>query len=91
MRVASGPLACLPTLCTGDRQWIHVDADRASNESAVGGTIAHGFLGLSLIAPLGTDLGLAPVNASAVLNYGLDNVRFLKPVNSATAFAFSCP
>jgi hypothetical protein len=47
--------------CTGDRQWIHVDADRASKESAAGGTIAHGFLSLSLIAPLGMDLGLAPV------------------------------
>jgi len=68
--------------CTGDRQWIHVDADRACNQSAVGGTIAHGFLSLSLIAPLGTDLGLAPVNAFAVLNYGLDKVRFLKPVKS---------
>ena len=33
--------------CTGDNQWIHVDADRASKESAAGGTIAHGFLSLS--------------------------------------------
>ena len=68
--------------CTGDRQWIHVDADRASKESAAGGTIAHGFLSLSLIAPLGMDLGLAPVDASAVFNYGLDKVRFLTPVKS---------
>lgn len=68
--------------CTGDRQWIHVDADRASKESAAGGTIAHGFLSLSLIAPLGMDLGLAPVDASAVINYGLDKVRFLRPVKS---------
>jgi acyl dehydratase len=66
--------------CTGDNQWIHVDADRASKESAAGGTIAHGFLSLSLIAPLGMDLGLAPVDASAVFNYGLDKVRFLTPV-----------
>ena len=68
--------------CTGDNQWIHVDADRASKESAAGGTIAHGFLSLSLIAPLGMDLGLAPVDASAVFNYGLDKVRFLRPVKS---------
>ena len=68
--------------CTGDRQWIHVDADRASKESAAGGTIAHGFLSLSLIAPLGMDLGLAPLDASAVFNYGLDKVRFLTPVKS---------
>ncbi|MGY3150153.1 acyl dehydratase [Bradyrhizobium sp. USDA 3397] len=61
--------------CTGDSQWIHVDAERASKESPAGGTIAHGFLSLSLIAPLGMDLGLAPVDASAVFNYGLDKVR----------------
>ncbi|WP_018322629.1 MaoC family dehydratase [Bradyrhizobium sp. WSM2793] len=68
--------------CTGDRQWIHVDAERASKESPAGGTIAHGFLSLSLIAPLGMNLGLAPVDASAVFNYGLDKVRFLTPVRS---------
>ena len=68
--------------CTGDRQWIHIDADRASRESAAVGTIAHGFLSLSLIAPLGMDLGLASVDASAVINYGLNKVRFLTPVKS---------
>lgn len=68
--------------CTGDRQWIHVDAERARKESPAGGTIAHGFLSLSLIAPLGMQLGLAPSDASAVLNYGLDKVRFLTPVKS---------
>lgn len=70
--------------CTGDRQWIHIDADRARRETPVGGTIAHGFLSLSLIAPLGMELGLAPVDASAVLNYGLDKVRFLAPVKSGS-------
>jgi acyl dehydratase len=68
--------------CTGDRQWIHVDPERARKESPAGGTIAHGFLSLSLIAPLGMELGLAPVDASAVFNYGLDKVRFLTPVKS---------
>jgi acyl dehydratase len=68
--------------CTGDKQWIHTDPDRASRESPAGATIAHGFLSLSLIAPLGMDLGLAPVDASAVFNYGLDKVRFLTPVKS---------
>lgn len=68
--------------CTGDRQWIHVDAERARKESPAGGTIAHGFLSLSLIAPLGMQLGLAPSDASAVFNYGLDKVRFLTPVKS---------
>lgn len=70
--------------CTGDRQWIHVDQDRAKKESAAGGTIAHGFLSLSLIAPLGEELGLVPVDASAVFNYGLDKVRFLAPVRSGS-------
>jgi len=68
--------------CTGDRQWIHVDAERARKESLAGGTIAHGFLSLSLIASLGMELGLAPVDASAVFNYGLDKVRFVTPVKS---------
>lgn len=68
--------------CTGDRQWIHVDPDRATRESPAGSTIAHGFLILSLIAPLGVELGLAPIDASAVFNYGLDKVRFLAPVKS---------
>ena len=66
--------------CTGDRQWIHVDVERARKESPAGGTIAHGFLSLALIAPLAMEVGLAPVDASAVLNYGLDKVRFINPV-----------
>jgi acyl dehydratase len=68
--------------CTGDRQWIHVDTDRARKESPAGSTIAHGFLSLSLVAPLGMALGIAPVDASAVFNYGLDKVRFVTPVIS---------
>lgn len=50
----------------------------------LGGTIAHGFLSLSLIASLGMGLGLAPVDASTVINYGLDKVRFLTPVKSGS-------
>ena len=38
--------------CTGDRQWIHVDVERAKRESPFGGTIAHGYLTLSLLAGL---------------------------------------
>jgi acyl dehydratase len=68
--------------CTGDRQWIHTDVERARSESPMGSTIAHGFLTLSLVAPLAMDLGLAPRDASAVLNYGLDKVRFVTPVKS---------
>jgi acyl dehydratase len=68
--------------CTGDHQWIHVDEERARKESPFGGTIAHGFLTLSLLAKFGDDLGLIPHDAVAAFNYGLDKVRFLAPVKA---------
>lgn len=68
--------------CTGDRQWIHVDRDRARRESPYGDTIAHGFLTLSLVATLGMEVGIVPTDARAGLNYGLDKVRFMAPVKS---------
>ena len=68
--------------CTGDRQWIHVDVERAQRESPFGGTIAHGYLTLSLLATLAIEVGLIPSDASAALNYGLDKVRFMTPVRS---------
>ncbi|HEX7789014.1 MAG TPA: MaoC family dehydratase [Afipia sp.] len=68
--------------CTGDRQWIHVDIERARRESPFGGTIAHGYLSLSLVAALAMEMGLAPKDASAVINYGLDKVRFITPVKA---------
>ncbi|KXV11008.1 nodulation protein NodN [Caballeronia megalochromosomata] len=66
--------------CTGDTQWIHVDVERAKRESPFGGTIAHGYLTLSLLAPLAMEIGVIPEDASAGLNYGLDKVRFMTPV-----------
>src|ERR1700756_3841546 len=63
--------------CTGDHQWIHVDPERAARESPFGGTIAHGFLTLSLIAPTTFEVMVSHVVAKSVVNYGLDNVRFL--------------
>jgi acyl dehydratase len=68
--------------CTGDRQWIHVDVERARRESPFGGTIAHGYLTLSLLAALAIEIGLIPGDASAGLNYGLDKVRFMTPVKA---------
>ncbi|CAN5407490.1 MaoC family dehydratase [soil metagenome] len=68
--------------CTGDRQWIHVDIERAKRESPFGTTIAHGYLSLSLVATLAMEMGLAPKDASAVINYGLDKVRFITPVKA---------
>jgi acyl dehydratase len=68
--------------CTGDNQWIHVDVERARRESPFGTTIAHGYLTLSLIAPMVAEVGLVPPDAKAALNYGLDKVRFVAPVKA---------
>lgn len=64
---------------TDDHQWIHVDPERAVQESPFGGPIAHGFLSLSLVIPMWYEL-LAVSDASATVNYGLDKVRFVSPV-----------
>jgi acyl dehydratase len=69
-------------LCTGDSQWIHVNVDRARRESPFGGTIAHGFLTLSLTASTFQQVVLSQVVAKQVVNYGLDKVRFVSPVRS---------
>lgn len=66
--------------CTGDHQWIHVDVERAKRESPFRAPIAHGYLLLSLIAPLSMEIGIVPADAAAGLNYGFDKVRFLSPV-----------
>ena len=68
--------------CTGDRQWIHVDVERARRESPFGAPIAHGYLCLSLLAAMLIEIGIIPSDAAAGLNYGLDKVRFLAPVKS---------
>ncbi len=63
---------------TDDHQWIHVDPERAK-EGPFGGPIAHGFLTLSLVIPMITDL-LDVQGVSTKVNYGLDKVRFVSPV-----------
>lgn len=68
--------------CTGDRQWIHVDVERARRESPFGGPIAHGYLCLALLATMLIEIGMIPADAAAALNYGLDKVRFLSPVKA---------
>jgi acyl dehydratase len=68
--------------CTGDRQWIHVDVERAKRESPFGAPIAHGYLTLALVGALVTELGVIPPDAATGLNYGLDKVRFIAPVKS---------
>src|SRR3974390_879183 len=67
-------------VCPGDRQWIHVDVERARRESPFGGPIAHGYLTLSLVAAMIMELGVIPPDAATGLNYGVDKVRFLTPV-----------
>ena len=66
--------------CTGDRQWIHIDVERAKRESPFGGPVAHGYLTLSLVAGLSMEIDMMPDGTAAALNYGLDKVRFLSPV-----------
>ena len=68
--------------CTGDRQWIHVDVERARKESPFGAPVAHGYLTLALLACTGMDIGIVPEDAVAAFNYGLDKVRFLAPVKA---------
>ena len=68
--------------CTEDRQWIHIDVDRAKRESPFKGPIAHGYLTLSLVGSLSIDIGVVPSDAAAGFNYGLDKVRFLAPVSA---------
>ena len=63
---------------SGDHQWIHVDRDRAKRESPYGATIAHGFLTLSLISTLLSRT--RPAEGKLAVNYGLNKVRFLRPV-----------
>lgn len=64
---------------TGDRQWIHVDAERALRESPFGGTIAHGYLTLSLLAKFSQEC-IAVEGIKLAVNYGLNRVRFASPV-----------
>jgi acyl dehydratase len=63
---------------TGDHQWIHVDPERA-RAGPFGGTIAHGFLTLSLI-PKMVEAALEIRNLRMSVNYGLNRVRFPSPV-----------
>ena len=64
---------------TGDHQWIHTDVERATAESPFGGTIAHGYLTLSLVNLFLPEL-MTVQEFSAGLNVGLDRVRFPTPV-----------
>ena len=64
---------------TGDHQWIHVDPARAAAETPFGGTIAHGYLTVALIATLMLD-SLEVGGCRMVINYGINRLRFVTPV-----------
>lgn len=66
---------------TEDLQFIHIDPETAA-QTPFGGTIAHGFLTLSLLSRMASEAMLIPENVTMALNYGLDRVRFLAPVRS---------
>jgi acyl dehydratase len=66
---------------TEDRQFIHVDPATAA-QTPFGGTIAHGFLTLSLLSRMAAETMLVPNGVKMALNYGFDRVRFLAPVKS---------
>ena len=67
---------------TDDHQFIHVDPERAARETPFGGTIAHGFLLLSLLSAM-TFETLPSIEGSGMgINHGFDKVRFLAPVKS---------
>src|SRR5438045_1914124 len=68
---------------TEDRQFIHLDPEAAA-QTPFGGTIAHGFLSLSLLSRMSAEATLFPEGLKLAVNYGLDRVRFLAPVKSGS-------
>ena len=71
-------------VATEDRQWIHVDPERAARESPYGATIAHGFLTLSLMSYLIKQIIQIAQDVRLSVNYGLNRVRFPAPVRAGT-------
>jgi len=66
---------------TDDHQFIHVDPEAAA-KTPFGGTVAHGFLTLSLLSRMAADAMLRPEHIRMGVNYGFDKVRFMAPVRS---------
>lgn len=67
--------------CTEDHQFIHIDEEKAAH-TPFGGTIAHGFLTLSMLVKLTEENMVFPENMVMGINYGFDKVRFLAPVRA---------
>lgn len=69
---------------TGDRQWIHIDVDRARRESPFGTTIAHGFLTVSLLSRFVHEVVEVRGDFKLTVNYGFNRVRFPAPVRAGS-------
>jgi acyl dehydratase len=66
---------------TEDRQFIHVDPEAAAS-TPFGGTVAHGFLSLSMLSRMAAEAILVPDTVKMAVNYGFDRVRFIAPVRA---------
>ncbi len=75
---------------TGDRQWIHIDVERARRESPFKTTIAHGFFVLSLVPRLRVRRDVELVGYGNVTNYGSDKLRFISPVPAGSTVHARC-
>jgi acyl dehydratase len=78
------PMIDLFAKATHDHQFIHVDPERALAESPFGGTIAHGFLTLSLLSAMNFDCVPKIREQTMGINYGFDRIRFMSPVKSGS-------
>ncbi|UIK04310.1 MaoC family dehydratase [Neorhizobium galegae] len=78
------PMIDLFAKATHDHQFIHVDPERAAAESPFGGTIAHGFLTLSLLSAMNFDCVPRIREQMMGINYGFDRIRFMSPVKSGS-------
>lgn len=67
--------------CTEDHQFIHIDQEKAA-QTPFGGTIAHGFLTLSMLVRMCEGVGIMPEGVVMGINYGFNKVRFLAPVRA---------
>ena len=75
---------------TLDHQWIHVDEERCKQESPFKTTIGHGLLSTSLMPALFYDLIAYDTDRYALLNYGIDSLRYLEPVRSGDRIRYHC-
>ena len=73
---------------TGDHQWIHTDPQRCTNESPFHSTIAHGYLSMTLMPQAFYQMLAPEPGESAMLNYGVDKLRFIEPVRVNDAIRF---